>query len=456
MKKISRRKFISATAQGAAGLSIIPGCTNRTTSPDIRPPSAPEGLDVLVDYTDDGTPQAFITWNEHNLTDINGSFSETGVSGYNIYRWLKKDNEIETYDTPINDSPIQGTSHTDIDNLIDKKSYKYRISALDMNHNESPLSTVSQVKIERPSIILKATNTAATSGSKLNADVIKTMVHSAIKQMQKTTDTGKAFESLFSKGVSSATTIAIKINCLANNGLCTHPEVVNAIIDGLTQMLGGTFPLDNITVFDDRRESYLVNSGFPLKNEAGDYKVITLNGDDNAWNSPITVHNSIQRFAKIVDEVDYIINVPVLKNHNCAGITFALKNFFGIIDKPGDMHDDSANTQETWCDPYIAEVYKKVADKVALIIGDAIFGAYSNGPATPPNFILNTILAGTDPVAMDMVALKLINDARNEKGLSTIPTEEGTGNASAQHIITASSDVYQLGRINKKIVEVSL
>ncbi len=456
MKKISRRKFISTTAHGAAGLGIIAGCTTRTTSPDIRPPSAPEGLDVLVDYTDDGTPQAFLTWNEHNLTDITGAVSETGISGYNIYRCLVKENEAEHYDTPINTSPVQGTSYIDEDNLIDLGSYKYRISALDRNNNESPLSSVSQVKIIRPSIIFKATDTAASSGAKINADVIKTMVHSAIKQMQKITDTGKAYESLFSKGVSNATAIAIKINCLANNGLCTHPEVVNAIIDGLTQMLEGTFPKDNITVFDDRMPSYLKNAGFPLKNDPGDYKIITLFNDDNAWSSPATVHNSTQRFAKIVDEVDYIINVPVLKNHSNAGITFALKNFFGIIDRPGDMHDDSAVSQETWCDPYIAEVYKKVADKVAVTIGDAVFGAYKNGPATSPNFILNTILVGTDPVAMDMAALKFINDARNEKGLSTIPTEAGAGNASAQHIITASSDAYKLGRLNKKIVEVSL
>ncbi len=449
MKKISRRKFISTTAQTAAGLGIAAGCTERTiVGDDIRPPSAPTGLSVFVKFEVDGSKMALLSWNEHDLTDITGAYSEIKIRGYNVYRHDKMEK--------INDKLVTDTNSTDPSDLEEGATYSYSITAVDHNYNESPRSSSKLALVKKPSKIYSTTDPGVASGIKINADLAKTMVHNVVMAMTGEATIAKAFESLL-PDLTVEKTIAIKINCLAKGGLCTHPELVAAVIDGLSQTIGGTFPLDNITVFDDRMPSHLTAAGFTLKNEQGDYKVITLYGDNNAWGAPATVHNSSQRFAKIVEKVDYIINVPVLKNHSSAGITFALKNFFGIIDAPGDMHDDPADPKATWCDPYVAEVYKKVADKVKLIIGDAIFGAYKNGPSTPPNFALYTVLAGTDPVAVDMYAFDLINTERQNKGLGAIalePEPVNTGPVDARHIITAASQEYNLGIFNYEIIEV--
>ena len=121
------------------------------------------------------------------------------------------------------------------------------------------------------------------------------------------------------------------------------------------------------------------------------------------------------------------------------------------------MHTDPSQTSKTWCDPYIAGVYNLVAEKVKLIVGDAIFAAHKGGPSTAPTFILNSLFISTDPVAMDMYALKLINDERsNYTNLYEITTELDPANpnrADARHIITAGSE-YKLGIINKEIIEV--
>ena len=228
-------------------------------------------------------------------------------------------------------------------------------------------------------------------------------------------------------------------------------------------MLNASYPVSNITVFDDRMESLMNNAGFPLKNDPEDYKVLSTFGEtskfgDKNWGDSFHVISGInQRLSKIVEETDYIINVPVLKDHSNAGITFALKNSYGIVDSPGDMHSDPSQSSNTWCDPFVAGVYTLAAEKIKLIVGDAIFAAHKGGPSTAPTFILNTILIATDPVAMDMYALKLINDERIRKNMYEITTEPDAAfpnRADARHIITAGSQEYKLGIINKEIVEV--
>lgn len=453
MKKITRRKFLVTSAQGAAGLGIAVGCDKREPLDDIRLPSAPTGLDGYVKYKIDGTKKAILNWDKHDYTDVTGAVSEEKILGYNIYR-----DEIL-----ISDSLKTDTTFIDSSYLKDDSTYYYQVNAVDNNGNESPLSNSYPIKVKPPSLIYKVTNPDVASGIDVNGDVVKTMLHKAVKEMKKESTVGKAYESLFPEEVTSSTTIAIKINCLARGGLCTHPEVVEAIIDGLGQMLDGSYPISNITVFDDRMPGHLTSAGYVLKNEENDYKVITVYGETNEndepnWGETITIFNSAQRFCKIIDEVDYIINVPVLKDHSEAGITFALKNFFGIIDKPEAMHNNPDEENKTWCDPYVSEVYKKVADKIKLTVGDAILGVHKGGPATGPTFILSTLLVGTDPVAMDMYALSLINTERkkytNLWEIATVPDPEYPLRADARHIITAASEGYDLGVFNKEIVEV--
>lgn len=461
MKKISRRKFIISTAKGATSLSIIAGCNKRSiVGDDIRAPSIVKGLDGYVKYESNSSKKAILTWNEHDLTDITGASSEKEILGYNVYCNNQKLNS-----TLVSEITYTDESGPDNNGLEDNKTYYYHVTAVDQNGNESPAPSSGkrlELLVTPPSKIYKVTRADASSGSNINTDVVKTMLHAAVKALNSEADVGKAYEALFPE-LDLTTKIAIKINSLAGNGLCTHPEVAETIIDGLSQMKNSTFPLSNITVFDDRMESLMNNAGFPLKNDPNDYKVLSTFGETNKFGeknwgeASHDVSGIAQRLSKIVEDADYIINVPVLKDHSNAGITFTLKNFYGIVNNPSDMHSDSSQASKTWCDPYIAGVYKLVADKVNLIVGDAIFGAHKGGPSTAPTFILNSLLVSTDPVAMDMYALKLINDERIKKNMYEITTEPDVAypnRADARHIITAGSQTYKLGIINKEIVEV--
>ncbi len=472
MKKLSRRKFIISSAKGAAGLGIIGGCNKSIVHSDIRPPSAPKGLTGFIEYYGNNNIRAILEWSEHDFSDIAGTFSEIDIKGYNVYKFIfvQPDPDKEGVWEPVGNSEINQTlinfkeeTYTDETEFEENKQYGYKITAVDIENNESPASEIYSILVQPPGLIYKVTDENASSNNVLDATVIKTMLNSGILALTGKNTIAEAYNFLF-PNIDSTTKIGIKINTLAgflNGGLCTHPKVVEAIVDGLKQT---SIAVNNIIVFDDRTENIMKGGNYTLQNAPDDYQILSTYGETDKfgnknWSTTTTsITTSVnQRFSKIVEDVKYIINVPVLKNHSSAGITFALKNFFGIIDNPGNMHTDSNNPNKTWCDPYVAKVYEQVADKVKLIVGDAILGAEAGGPSTQPRFKLNTLLLGEDPVAMDMYALDLINAEREKNSQYLISTSQNSNyptRADARHIVTAEST--SLGYLNKKVIEVSL
>ncbi|MBL8025885.1 MAG: DUF362 domain-containing protein, partial [Fibrobacteres bacterium] len=190
---------------------------------------------------------------------------------------------------------------------------------------------------------------------------------------------------------------------------------------------------DNITIFDDRNPQMTL-AGFPERNTPGQSRILVA-----PWSTEsLTILQTPQKLSSMITECDYLINVPVLKVHPYAGITFALKNYYGLIDNPSALHGNL-------CTPGIAEVYKYAHAKTKLIVGDAIFGSYVGDNTTPPNFIPKSIYIGSDPVAMDLYALYRINKERTLKNRALISVD---GDGDARHISVAGSAPYNLGDLS--------
>ena len=50
------------------------------------------------------------------------------------------------------------------------------------------------------------------------------------------------------------------------------------------------------------------------------------------------------RISKILTrECAMVINLPILKDHEMAGVTFAMKNMYGVVDRPFTLHADNCN-----------------------------------------------------------------------------------------------------------------
>ena len=250
--------------------------------------------------------------------------------------------------------------------------------------------------------------------------------------------------------VSPGEKIGLKVNPVAGKDLYTSHAVVRSVVKQLTE---SGISKEDIIIWD-RREMELQDVGFTAENYPG----ITIRGteckDENGSfydsNGKLYGERNIDKewyywadveeqydaetipymvntgkysyFSKIVtQEVDKIINIPVLKNAG-GSITNAMKNLaFGSVSNTGRLHTQLWN--ET-CAHVCA--FAPVRDKVVLNITDGLKGCFNGGPGANPQFICNynVLMAGSDPVAMDRIAYDIIAEKRIAEGLLKTPAPE--------------------------------
>src|ERR1043166_3450095 len=145
---------------------------------------------------------------------------------------------------------------------------------------------------------------------------------------------------------------------------------------------------------------------------------VTLPGQDA---SSLTARRSYAaRF--ITREVNKLINLPALKDHQSAGVTLALKNLsHGLVNNVSRSH--SSNTLNA-CGSFIPAVVSMpvIRNKTVLHVLDGVKGLYHGGPGARPQFVWEhkTIYFATDPVALDHICWKAIDEKRLAMGMKTI------------------------------------
>jgi len=237
------------------------------------------------------------------------------------------------------------------------------------------------------------------------------MVDAAMARLTGKSDRAAAWASLFSRD----DVVAIKVNCLAAPALSSHPEIVRAIIAGLR---AAELAAENIIIYD-RLTRELERGGFTPNTGRG---VRCYGSDVSGYDAEPTEAGSVGScLSRIVSEsCTAIINLPVVKDHDVAGVTIALKNHFGSINNPNKQH-------ENHCTPQVADVnlFPPLRAKQRLIIADALIVTYDGGPAYKPKTSARyeSILAATDPVALDAVGLDIIEGLRRRAGLPTLAAE---------------------------------
>ncbi len=110
-----------------------------------------------------------------------------------------------------------------------------------------------------------------------------------------------------------------------------------------------------------------------------------------------------------------LISLPGLKAHWLTGIGTVLKNYIMYSGNPSSYHDENnAKLGEIWNIP-------AVKGKTRLILVDALRPLCDKGPQADPRYMwnYNGLIAGTDPVAVETVGLKII--ARKRQALRGEP-----------------------------------
>ncbi len=149
----------------------------------------------------------------------------------------------------------------------------------------------------------------------------------------------------------------------------------------------------------------------------------------------------------LTKEVNKLINVPLLKHHQSAGVTLALKNLsHGFSNNVNRSH---ASTTANACGIFIpAAVDQPIfREKVVLNILDGVYAAYHGGPGTTVQHYAwphRTMYFATDPVALDKVGWRAIDAKRAEVGRQPIalmkPDEHSRWlNGQVEHIELAAN-----------------
>jgi len=273
------------------------------------------------------------------------------------------------------------------------------------------------------------------TGGAVRQDLVSRMVERGLLELTGVERVADAW-SLF---VTPDDVVGIKINTLSGPGCSSRREVVNAVIAGLRQ--AGV--KDSNIIIWDRFESHLRRTGYAIQQRPGQIRCYATDsagvGSDldvyyeanvadwipDALKKTLDARRGISypnsHFSAIFTQhITKQINIPVLKDHNIAGVTLALKNVaFGICSNTERFHPTPIN-----CDPMIAEVaaHPMVRSKNVLNIADCLSLVYEGGPIVDPEHVLpyRSILVGTDAVAIDSVGLDILEKIRRDKALPSL------------------------------------
>jgi len=228
--------------------------------------------------------------------------------------------------------------------------------------------------------------------------------------------------------------IGLKTNGLGGKGICTHRELIMAVAERLQQT---GIKAGNIVVWDRNRRDLEV-TGMAINTDQS--KVRCYGSDVAGYEDQPAVWGSAKiRLSKILTrECAMVIGLPILKDHSMAGVTFAMKNMYGVVDRPMDLH-------ATGCNPGVADLncIPIVRQKVRFTIGDALSSVYDGGPGFRPERLWypNALIVGEDRVALDHVAWQMLEKKRAEVGM---PTFAAAGRP-ARYIATAADAQHALG-----------
>jgi len=224
-------------------------------------------------------------------------------------------------------------------------------------------------------------------------------------------------------------------------GVVTHPEVLRAVIELVREAGAG-----RITVAENGGTRNA--DGSPLLQTAGWDKVIKETGVE--W---ISINASPTRTVKpesplgmkeyevspAVLDCDVLISVAVLKTHNTAMFTGALKNMFGIV--PGykvAIHKALA------VDGAVADLNK--LHKLDFAVVSACPAMEGYGPIDGPPVNLKAVLAGRDAVALDAVGANIVGYSPYEVGHIVCCERAGLGTADLNKIEVRGVPVSSLTR----------
>jgi uncharacterized protein (DUF362 family) len=334
----------------------------------------------------------------------------------------------------------------------------------------SSVAAQAQQPAPTPSVVYAVHNPDAIKDYEAHPRVVREMVNRLVLAVTGQSDAAKAWASL----VSPSDRVGIKICAAGGELFTTHHAIVNAIVDGLA---AAGHPRSSIIVWDRslggvKEAGYRPGSdGYQLRSiaphdgydakavlsvplvgkliwgdfeYAGDTGKMPLLADAEAT-------SNVSHFSKIISsEVDKVINIPVMSVSETNGIAGCIYNMtIPNIDNWRRFAQGSRFGAES-----LAEIYANplIAKKVVFNLMDGLMAQYAGGPQPQPNYALHhaTLYASRDPVALDAMALRRLEEWRKRGSLRPVgpvasyidfASQLGLGNSAPNRI-----EIRKLGR----------
>ncbi|PYJ68933.1 MAG: hypothetical protein DME75_12045 [Verrucomicrobia bacterium] len=294
--------------------------------------------------------------------------------------------------------------------------------------------------VPTPSVVYAVHDPDAIKDYKTNPRVVREMVNRLILATTGQPDVATAWASL----VAPNDKIGIKISAAGGELFTTHHDIVNAIVDGLVaaghlrssiivwdRSLGGIkdagyrpaidgYQLEAIAPRDGYDPKAVLSAPLVGKLIWGDFDYRSDKGKMPMLSDTENTSN-VSHFSKIISsEVTKIINVPVMSISERNGIAGCIYNVtIPNIDNWRRFSQGSRFGAES-----LAEIYNDplIAKKVVFNLMDGLVAQYAGGPQSQPNYALHhgTLYASKDPVALDAIALRHLEQWRVRASLPAI------------------------------------
>ena len=205
--------------------------------------------------------------------------------------------------------------------------------------------------------------------------------------------------------VSSGERVLLKPNMLAAKGpdlaVTTHPALVRVVADLVREAGGIVLIGDSPGIGGFLR----VAEKCGISGAARDSESALVEFNEAVELQGSGTFRSI-RLARAYYEADKVINLPKLKTHEMMTMTCAVKNLFGAVigaEKAG-WHLKAGTSRQMFA-RLLLEIYQ--LKKPVLNIVDAIIAMEGNGPGNGDPIRLGLLIAGSNPVAVDVIAGRL-------------------------------------------------
>ncbi len=310
------------------------------------------------------------------------------------------------------------------------------------------------VPLAIPGKIVKVSksNTLQPNGLWPTDEAARNMLGRAMAELTGKADLGEAFAKFVNKG----DRVAIKLNGIAGKSgatMATNKELVAEVVRGV---IAAGVPATSITLFE-QYPSFMAGTRVASKKMELDAAFPTgvtacVHENKDATMSEITVDGIATKFVRPFTDATAVINIGLIKDHSICGYTGCLKNVtHGSTINPQDFHGHHAS-------PQIANLYAQdvVKSRVRLHIVDGFKLIYDGGPLDTKKerrVPHEAVYATTDPVAMDVIGLGVIEKWRKENGLPSLKDSE----RAPSYIRTAGDlglGVFDLNRIALREVNI--